>query len=216
MATGNGSLPLSTGGGKARQDRLVVTLLLILSALGLWLSLRGTDAPPPALDPAYEAHGTESLFLDATGQPLYRIRAASMRRRPGQPELELRKPSIQNLQAGTAAWTLRAATAFMDEQKRTILLSGAVELDYPLDGEPARIRTEEVLLYPDEQIAQTELPARIQWGGLSASALGFVADLREGRLELHAQVRGRLWPADNDAGGTPADPGTAHRPGAGH
>ena len=191
-----------------------MALLLILSALGLWLSLRGTDAPSPARqDLAYEAHGTESLFLDATGQPLYRIRAASLHRRPGQPELELRKPSIQNLQAGTSAWTLRAASAFMDEQKRTILLSGTVELDYPLDGESARIRTEDVLLYPDEQIAQTEQPARIQWGGLSASTLGFVANLREGRLELLAEVRGQLWPADNnDAGRVPAESGPVHRP----
>ena len=189
-------------------------LLVALAALGLWLALRDTATEPrsaAAPGRAYSLYGVETLSLDENGQPLYRIQAASMHRRPGRAEVELRELRLQALQPEGPAWRLNAPSAFMNEQKRTMLLAGPVEMFYPLGQETAYIETEDVQLQPDGRTAWSERPTRISWGGLSLSSLGFKADARSARLELSSQVRGHLLPPAAGAalpGGTPGGPVT--------
>lgn len=196
MAKNTGSLSLSA---RVRQAPLAPWLLIVFTATGFWLALSDTEelaALQRAVPPGYEyvLYGAESLLLDENSQPLYRIQADSMHRLPGRKQVELRGLRLQNLRPDASSWSLSAPSAFMNEQKRTMLLAGPVEMLYPLGEETARIESADVHVQPDGRTAWTERPSRVQWGGLSISSLGFSTDAQAARLELTSRVRGRLLP----------------------
>lgn len=210
MAENTGSLSLSA---RIRLSRLTSWLLIMLTAVGFWLALQDTEefAALQRTAPAgyeYTLYGVESLLLDKNSHPLYRIQADSMRRLPGRKQVELRGLRLKNLRPDASPWSLSAPSAFMNEQKRTMLLAGPVEMLYPLGEETARIESADVHIQPEGRTAWTDHLTHIQWGGLSISSLGFSTDAHTARLELASQVRGRLLPPVTEGRAT-ALPGSA-------
>lgn len=129
------------------------------------------------------------------GHLLYRLSAASAQQALADGVVSLSKVELRYEPADTVPWDLRAQRGQIPPDGKIIILSGNVEASsQPASAQPTRIRTDYLELIPDEYVARTDRGVRIERGGDMLQAQGMRAFLKEDRLQLTSDVRGRFAP----------------------
>jgi len=177
-------------------------LVLAIAAFGSWWLARGPSDPqsrplssgnPP---PGYylleaKLHGTNS-----DGETLFEINAQSAQADAASQTMQLDGVRI-DYQAGTdAPWALESDHGIAPMDQSYIKLSGGVTITALGQG-PGRslvIRTAELTLQPQSQLATTDSRVQIEMGQKKLNATGMVAYLGEERLELASNVNGKFNP----------------------
>lgn len=168
--------------------------LLTLVFASYWLSLQVQPLPPlPAEkrhDVDYEVNRLAITALDVNGQPRHVIAAEKMWHYPDDGSLHLQHPLLTSYIGGAASYaTARHGEIVQGGQE--VRLSGEVVLARP-DGQ--RFRTESLRVLPDEGVADTDQPVRMESVHGSLSATGLVLDNQARTVRMN-HVKARHDPA---------------------
>lgn len=172
--------------------------LLAAAALGsgaLWLRAReerGAAGTAPELGIGYYLRDARLSATGEDGRIRYRIVAADVVQSPGDGSVSMRDVAIDYDPAAEVPWKLRADRGVMRSGDKMVRLSGnVVASTRDADSPVATISTDYLELDPGTETATTRSKVVIEYAGSVVHATGLRALLREDRLELLADVRGR-------------------------
>lgn len=153
----------------------------------------------PALgkdQPDYSVEKFNFVRMSKTGQARYNISGSRLTHYPQDDTFSIEQPLLHNLADGQAPMTLHAERAKIDHAKNEIHLLRNVQVDRPAspNGEAFRMRTDYLLVLPDEDLLKTDRPVEISLGRSQLSSVGMVANNLTRELQLTSRVRGSFQP----------------------
>ena len=190
-------------------DRLAAgASMLILVALGVISYLlamqadRGTRPDPDAAlrhEPDYYVERLKVLKVNPTGQPSLRLEADRMRHYPDDRTLAFDRPWVLTLDENQPAFTATADSGVGPDTGTRIELIGHVVMVRDATPQSARLeaRTDQAMVYLDDNIIQTDRPVEIDLGPNRLDGVGMRLEGKTRQLQVDSRVRGTLAP---DAG----------------
>jgi len=180
-----------------RQRIASIGALLAIALISTVLLMSVRDKPEEIAAPAEIAIGyfLENATVSGTGEDgrvLYRISAESVIQSPADGSINLDRVQVNYDPAAEVPWNLRADTGRMRAGGKIMELSGNVVAASRDAGNPvATISTDHLEFDPGTDTATTDSAVVIDYAGSVIHAKGLRALLRQDRLELLADVRGR-------------------------
>jgi len=192
-------------------DRLAafvsVTFLLALAAgtyyLAVWVS---RDSQSPVMvrsnEPDVFVEGVSLTRVNAMGEPVFQMSAASMLHFPIDGSSQFKDPVLISLDQNQPLVTVRANSATASASGKSTVLEGNVVLERQAnqDNPLLRVLTERLTLAPDNETARTDLPVRIEHGAATLTGTGMEFDNLNRTLRLLASVSANWSNETTDAG----------------
>lgn len=183
--------------------RLVVVLAVLALIAGV-VFLSGPQheavvpsaAGAPLQDPGYSARTARLVQTGADGQPLYTLDAAEIHQQAGQSMVQLSDVQMGFRATGGEQWTARAQHGELGQDTGIVDLDGSVHIAGLLPGtqDPAEISTEHLAYDTRTEVASTQDPVTLTVSGRELHAIGLIARLKEGHVELESAVHGSYLP----------------------
>ncbi len=174
---------------------LSVLLATALGSTALLLRAREKPQTPVAAPQLGIGYYLTDAILSGTGDDgriLYRISAKTVVQAPGDGSVNMQAVSVNYDPATQVPWSLRADTGKMRLGGKIMELSGNVVAATRDASNPATtISTDYLEFDPDTDTATTTSTVVIEYGDSIVQGTGLRATLREDRMELLANVRGR-------------------------
>ena len=174
-----------------------LSLLLAIALGSTALLLRAREKPQTAAASAQLGIGyylTDAVLsgTGADGHVLYRIRARTVVQKPGNGSVRMENVSVDYEPTTQVPWNLHADTGKMRPGGKIIELSGnVVAATRDANSPSATISTDYLEFDPDTDTASTTGKVVIEYADSVVQATGLRAMLRQDRMELLADVRGR-------------------------
>lgn len=129
--------------------------------------------------------------MDDQGRPKRRLEAQYMAHFPDTGTTELQQPYLVLYDPGKPPWHVRSERGWVSPDNSLMLLLGEVHIwRNTRDGEPnLEIDTEDLRVFPEERIGETEQPVVISTPRSRTHSMGMRAYMEQNRLELLSQVR---------------------------
>ena len=178
----------------ARQTVTLVLLVLVVIGTGWFLNRQDSSRQSPEVSATVHdsfVHGMDLRAMDASGRVQYHVRAASMLHFPHLEHLELDRPEIELRRRDGTVWHITSDRGQATDSGDRIWLLGEVDIRRPAsaDAHPLRVRTSDLLVKPEQEVAETDQPARILAERYRIHATGMKADFRNNQLQLRSKVR---------------------------
>lgn len=200
-------------------DRLAafasITFLLVLAAgtyyLAVWVS---RDGQSPVVvrsnQPDVFVEGVSLTKVDASGEPVFQMSAASMLHFPIDGSSQFKDPILISLDENRPTMTVRADAATASASGDSTVLEGNVVLERQAheDNPLLRVLTERLTLAPDNETARTDLPVRIEHGEAILTGTGMQFDNLKRTLRLLTAVNAN-WTIGSNSADTSDGPGSA-------
>jgi lipopolysaccharide export system protein LptC len=179
-----------------KQIGLYGLLLLLVTVSGWFLFQQQTSLQRETVS----ATGPDAFVKDMNlkvmneqGQLAYRVKAQTMQHYPNDERFTLEQPDIKILQANGDIWRIKSEHGEATEAADIIWLLGAVDIKrLPTEtSSQLHIVTTDLLVKPDDEVAETENEATITSDEFLINAVGMKADFSKDTLELKSRVRGR-------------------------
>ncbi|MEN9772012.1 MAG: hypothetical protein RJA58_655 [Pseudomonadota bacterium] len=169
-------------------------LMLAIASWGLTEYLqrgRMMSAPTDATGPNAIIENPKIVRSDPTGQPQYRLEAASIVHSERGDRSEIERPVVSSLSANKPLTVVRAQTAIATDQLNRIELKGNVLITRAAEGgQPAaRIETERATLLIKEERAVSDAAVLISRGTSTLQGVGMVFDQKTQKIEITADSR---------------------------
>lgn len=180
---------------------ITYVILLIAGAIGSWYLTR-SELPRPNDDLPYEPvhrgyylKQARILGIGEDGTLLYEIEAEYAEQQEDN-RIEFTTVRIRYSPASDVPWTINADKATLSEGSPRIILRGHVLVlnKGETAADDTEIRTEYLELNPELFIAETDARVQIRFGARSVTATGMLASLIDDKIELKANVRGKIAP----------------------
>jgi lipopolysaccharide export system protein LptC len=180
----------------ARQFGLYALLALLVVATGWYLFTRETGLQPPTASASGADAFVEDMdmkVLNEAGQLEYRVIARYMMHYPGDERFTLEQPDIRLHQSNGDTWHIVSDRGETNEEADTIWLLGDVDIKRrgSATSKPLHIITSDLLVLPEEEVAETDNATTIISEELEVHGIGARADFKNDTLELRSSVRGR-------------------------
>jgi lipopolysaccharide export system protein LptC len=180
---------------------ITIIVLLTIAAIGSWYLARSnstSDQDLPAFDSTYRGYYLKSARILGTGEDgglLYEIEAEAAEQYEDK-RIEFDNVRIRYSPSRDVPWIVNADEATLHYGDPMITLHGHVRItnNGVSDGDDTEIRTQTLRLDPERFIAETDERVQIRFGARSVTATGMLASLNDDRIELKANVRGKIAP----------------------
>ncbi|HNP63480.1 MAG TPA: LPS export ABC transporter periplasmic protein LptC [Woeseiaceae bacterium] len=180
-----------------------IIIILSLAAIGSWYLARSnvsSDVDAFPTDPMYHGYYLKNARILGTGKDgslLYEIEAERAEQQEDK-RIEFSNVQIRYSPASDVPWIVNADNASLSSDNPMITLRGHVKItnsDASGDGDgDTEIRTQYLELNPERYIAETDRRVQIRFGSRSVTATGMLASLEDDRIQLKANVRGKIAP----------------------
>ena len=175
--------------------------ILLFAASGSWYlasSLKTPEIVETTTDGSGDGFYLKSariLGTDDQGQLLYEIEADYVEQLPNR-VIAMKNVRITYAAAANVPWTISADEATINEDQNLLSLSGHVSArsNEGFAGQVSEIRTQQQDLEPTAYRAETDARVQIRIGSRSLTATGMLALLRDNRLQLKSNVKGKFVP----------------------
>lgn len=178
--------------------RLALLLLLMLAvATGWFLQKTETGGPlstAPRQGPDMFADQIEVTIMNESGRPVYYITADQLVHSPHTERFELERPFIELKRTDGDSWNITSERGQMTDKGDELWFLGSVNIQRQ-GGRPLHIQTTDLLVKPDEELAETEYAVSITAPQYKINAIGLKADFRKDLLEFRSRVRGTIHAA---------------------
>lgn len=147
-------------------------------------------------EPDYFVEHFSLTRVNRAGDPVYRVSADRMLHYPDDDSTEFLRPVLVSLDPAKPLMTLRADRGQASSRGEQTNLYDNVVLTRAASGDrpEMKLATEHLLFLPDEDIARTELPVRIDYGRSSLTGVGMEFNNSARVLTVRSKVRG-VWVA---------------------
>jgi len=178
-----------------KQIALYGLLLLLVTVSGWFLVMQESSLQRETAS----ATGHDAFIKDMDlkvmneqGQLEYRVKARYMTHYPSDERFQLEQPDIKILQANGDTWFIKSDHGETTEAADIIWLLGAVDIRRPPTETSSRLHivTSDLLVKPDDEVAETDNEATITSDDFLINAVGMKADFSKDTLELRSRVRG--------------------------
>ena len=188
-----------------RQFGLLALLLLIVIGTGWFLDKQvGSQRPASvsATGPDSFIEDIDLTVMDENGHLQYRVRAEHMTHFPNEDLLRLRRPDINIIRTDGTVWHIKSERGETTTAGDRLWLLGEVDIHRPetATGGAIHVVTSDLLVKPEEELAETEHAVTITGKRYVINAIGMNADFRTGTLELLSGVRGTIHGTGNGTG----------------
>lgn len=178
--------------------RALVGLVLLLGATLSWWLLKSLEVhqPSPPKKARHIPDYAMSRFIlnamDEDGRLHYRLYAKHMFHYLDDDTSSLEQPNMTVFKPGGASWNVYARRGWVSADQKNISLKGDVLIwrNALSNGSGVEIQTDELHIMPDKQYAETDRPVIISQEFGVTHAVGMRVNLKQGRMELLADVRG--------------------------
>lgn len=183
-----------------QQPRFWFLLLAVLAAVTWWLvrdgePREGTQTGTLEAPAGFYMRGARLIGLDEEGRVLYRMNASFGTQTEEAAPILLDEVVVDYLPAADVPWRIEGQRAEVSADLRRVrMFDGVVATSTGNEAQPAVVRTDSLALDHDTEIASTRDPVSIETPDGTLAGVGMTAWLREDRLRLEAQVRGRFQP----------------------
>ncbi len=175
--------------------------MLTIAAIASWYVARPentAEANLVATDSVHRGYYLKNariLGTDADGSMLYEIAAEDAEQLEDK-SIEFSNVRIRYSPERDVPWVLRADKATLMANDEHIALQGHVQImnSGADDANTTEIRTQSLTLNPEQFLAETEERVQIRFGARSVTATGMLASLHDDKIELKANVRGKIAP----------------------
>lgn len=184
----------------AHRFRLSIGMILVLlAALGSFYLLEllnrageQMQAEKRMNEPDYIIENFSFVRLSKDGKPSYIIAGDKLTHRPVDDSSEIDKPRVHGVAADKPPLEIVAKTARVDDFNSRVTLNGAVTIDRTaaLNMQPLHLATEKLVVFPDEDRMETDLPVQLKLGETTATANSMRAN--NATLQLHLAGNGTL------------------------
>lgn len=176
---------------------LLIGVLSLAVGLSYWFatSVDRPEADRPGLPREADAFmaSFEALQVDVAGRPRQRLRAAYLEHFPGDDSTELKQPRLILYRDIGPPVEVRADRARVSAHGDLIRLYGRVVVRRTAAPgvESVEVRTEQLLVRPEDEFAQTDVAVEIETAAGITSGVGMRAYLQDQLYQLLSRVRGR-------------------------
>lgn len=178
--------------------RLLGILIIVLPALWLVRQSQHDDPGPPAAGPDpripdFFVDEGRITKLNSDGRPQYQLTAELAQHFPAGEYTRLSQVTLVYYRNPQAPWRATAREATVpDRQSEPLRLRGDVHLQIrdPEQPLPLDLHTDRLLVWVQDERAETDQAVRIVRGQAVVNASGLDADLKRARLRLGPDVKG--------------------------
>ena len=176
---------------------LQLVLFFLVIATGWFLKSPDNGSPVATSQeqgPDVFANRIEVTVLDESGQSAYRIVADSLLHSPNAQRFDLSRPVIEVNRPGGTRWNISSERGQMTDQGDLVWFLGEVNMQRQ-GSNPLHIQTSDILVKPDEELAETDKAVTVSSALYKIDAIGLKADFRKKLLEFRSRVRGTIHAA---------------------
>ncbi|GGY23417.1 LPS export ABC transporter periplasmic protein LptC [Pseudoduganella albidiflava] len=178
----------------AHRYRLSIGMILaLLGALGsFWLlelmNRAGEDmaAGIKVDEPDNIVERFSYVRMTETGQPSYIISGDRLTHRPSDDSSEIDNPVVRSLSGDKPPMDIRARHARVDQDNTRVTLTKDVDIHRAASPTTRDMHmvTEKLVIYPEEDRMETDLPVRMESGGATATGIGMQANNATRQVQL--------------------------------
>ena len=176
-------------------------VILTIAAVASWYIARPdntSDAEDFATEVAHRGYYLKNARILGTGEDgsmLYEILAEDAEQLADK-RIEFSNVRIRYSPEHDVPWVVRADTATLLDDDPRITLRGHVQIinSGVANEDSTEIRTQLLQLDPEQFLAETDERVQIRFGTRSVTATGMLASLNDDKIELKANVRGKIAP----------------------
>lgn len=188
-----------------KQFGLFVLLLLSVIGTGWFLERQDNSQQPASVSttgPDSFVEGIDLAVMDENGHLKYQVRAEHMTHFPNDDILKLSRPDIDIVHTDGAVWHIKAERGETTTAGDRLWLLGEVDIRRPdtTTGSAIHVVTSDLLVKPEDELAETENAATITGDRYVINAVGLKADFRTHTLELLSRVRGTIEGSGDETG----------------
>jgi lipopolysaccharide export system protein LptC len=171
---------------------LVLMLLTIVAAGSFYvvqlLEMQG-DAMrvgPMSNEPDYIVEGFSAVRMSPEGQPRYIVAGKRLIHRPLDDTADIHNPVVESLAPMRAPMRMRSDIARVENDMERVILAGKVDVlrEQGPANERMTLRTESLVILPDEDVMHTKDRIDISVGTLKMSGTGMRANNATGKVEI--------------------------------
>ncbi len=172
-------------------------VVLILAVFSWWLQQRedlsqGVEEEGDGHVVDYAIRDFEMAAMDDTGKPRHHLTALSMEHYADDDSAKLERPNLQVYRKNGEPWVVKSDSALVYQGGSVVHMQGAVQMRR-LDeaGQTSmQVDTRDLWVYADQEYAESAEAVVIQDSMGVTRAEGMKVDIKAGRLQLLAAVRG--------------------------
>lgn len=177
----------------------VIIAPLVALALGsFWLfevmRRAGDDTIPTAerREPDFYVEKFSYVKMSRTGTTQYHFSGARLTHNPQDDSYDIDLPVVSNVSNAQAPTTMHAKRATVNSDNSQVHLYENVRMDRPASpaGEAMQVRSEYLLVLPDDDVVKTDKPVEITVGRSRLTGTGMFANNATRELELTSNVHG--------------------------
>lgn len=189
----------SPGGFRFRMVAIIAPLIaLALGSFWLFEVMRraGEEAMPAAerKEPDFYVENFSYVKIGKTGKAQYHFSGAKMTHNPQDDSYDIALPVINSVgkENGRGPMVVRADRATVNSDNSQIHMYDNVRLDRPAtaDAQAMQVRSEYMLVLPDDDIVKTDKPVKIAVGQSVLTGTGMLANNATRELQLSSNVHG--------------------------
>lgn len=165
---------------------LVIIGILLGTFLNIILKEYSSDQNPDVF-----MSSIQQVTYNTDGSIKQRLNAQHLIHQSAQDHSTFTQPNITMHTKNNRLWHITAKKGYSLKGSKQVFLSGDVVFFQPGDAQypSTRVTTENARLFPHQQQASTQRPARIQRPGTDIRCIGMNADFKKGIIHFHQQVK---------------------------
>lgn len=178
-----------------RRTLLRISLVVLLVLATTWLSQKGKKPEPtPELGGApittYFIRGLDGTVTTADGLPSHYLKSDALLYYADKELIELKRPRLTVFLPEGEQWQVEAAEGRMEGESSQVTLEGAVILSQHSGGQPLKVETDRLQLYPDTRYGESDALVTISAPSGRISGVGMQLYGDDHRLLLLSEVQG--------------------------
>lgn len=151
--------------------RVLALVLAVVGVFAWWLQSGielGDEVPRASSDrrPDYTVDNFTATMMGETGAPDRRLTALELRHYPDDDSTELEQPVLTQFEDAAPPWLICSETGWISADGDQVVMRGQVFIDREADEatRPVHLRTQELLVKPREEYAETHSPVLVTSG----------------------------------------------------
>ncbi|HYD94268.1 MAG TPA: LPS export ABC transporter periplasmic protein LptC [Noviherbaspirillum sp.] len=147
---------------------------------------------PERSEPDFFVENFSYVKMSKTGAAQYHVAGEKMSHNPLDDSYDIERPVLRNVTNMQAPTTIRAQRAKVNSDNSEVHLYDNVHMDKPgsADSEPVQMRSEYMLVLPDDDVMKTDKPVEITVGNSVLTGTGMFANNATREFRLTSNVHG--------------------------
>lgn len=190
---------------KERFPSLIALFLLVALVLGTWWAADYTQRavstdPPRRFTHEMDAWSRNFVMLraDVDGTPINRLEGDYAEHYPDDDSYVITAPRAVGQRLGSPITVATARTGTMYDGGKRIVMDNNAHMHRKPDADtpPLDVRSEQLVITPDDDIITTDLPAEVTRGQSQMNGTGMKYNNKTRQLEVYASTDVKIAPAD--------------------